>query len=97
MLLLQSSGIIHPLIPVVPFVQGNNYRAINTHDQTIQLIQNKVEKIANLQLIALYRVDKYIFTFYKIFSKQNNTVREGLNEKKTLSFGHCPNNLTPPP
>ena len=74
MLLLQSSGIIHPLIPVVPFVQANNYRAINTHDQTIQLIQNKVENIEDLQLIALYRVKKYIFTFYKIFSEQNNTV-----------------------
>ena len=32
----------------------------------MQLIQNKVEKITNLQLIALYRLDKYIFTFYKI-------------------------------
>ena len=23
--------------------------------------------------------------------------REGVNEKKTFSFGHCPNYLTPPP
>ena len=25
------------------------------------------------------------------------TVREGVNWKKTFSFGHCPNYLTPPP
>ena len=24
-------------------------------------------------------------------------VREGVNEKKTFSFGHCPNYLNPPP
>ena len=24
-------------------------------------------------------------------------LREGVNEKKTFSFGHCPNHLTPPP
>ena len=24
-------------------------------------------------------------------------IREGVNGKKTFSFGHCPNHLTPPP
>ena len=24
-------------------------------------------------------------------------LREGVNEKKTFSFGHCPNHLNPPP
>ena len=35
-----------------------------------------------------------------IFAFQSNsgdTVREGINEKKTFSFGHCLNYLTPPP
>ena len=25
------------------------------------------------------------------------TIREGVNGKKTFSFGHCPNHLNPPP
>ena len=31
------------------------------------------------------------------FGADGVDVREGLNEKKTFSFGHCPNHLTPDP
>ena len=30
-------------------------------------------------------------------SSDHNSLREDLNRKKTFSFGHCPNYLTPPP
>ena len=29
--------------------------------------------------------------------KTKNILREGVNGKKTFSFGHCPNHLKPPP
>ena len=40
-------------------------------------------------------VDPYMRPYTSRFSSQQ--LREGVNGKKTFSFGHCPNHLNPPP
>ena len=40
-------------------------------------------------------MEKSILNFH--FDYWNTSLREDLNRKKTFSFGHCPNPLTPPP
>ena len=53
-------------------------------------------RICNLWFCALYCNQNSLLTFRYRRIRMYMALREEVNRKKTFSFGHCPNYLTPP-
>ena len=93
---LFSTSSLQVLLKVIPCtVKTSVHRLDIKYKVKINKAENNIKSFmfVNLVLLKLFWLC-YLFFLHLV---EQVHLREGLNGKKTFSFGHCPNHLNPPP
>ena len=78
-------NMLHCTIQQCPFID-NKQCTLQRNKRYLKLCPE--HSISTWTILKSYWIPKLIWCF---------DIREGVNGKKTFSFGHCPNHLDPPP